>query len=135
MDNTDYFDIVTGMLRVDILALYLFIICLDNVLRTSMDLMKENGFRLAKERSRRYFAQTNTNADYANKIALLANAPNQAKSLLHSLEGAAGGIGFHVNANKTEYMCFNQRDDIFTLKGGYWKLVYTPWKKHLINRE
>ena len=29
----------------------------------------------------------------------------------------AGGIGFHVNENKTEFMCFNQRSDISTLNG------------------
>ena len=37
--------------------------------------------------------------------ALLANAPTQAKSLLYSLEWAAGGIGLSVNAEKMEYMC------------------------------
>ena len=31
-----------------------FIICLDNVLRTTRDIMKDNCFKLAKERSRRY---------------------------------------------------------------------------------
>ena len=36
---------------------------------------------------------------------------------------AAGGIGLHVNAEKTEYMCFNQRGDISTLNGGPLKLV------------
>ena len=56
--DTDYFNIVAGMLQGDTLAPYLFIICLDNVLRTSTDLMKENGFKLAKKRSRRYPAQT-----------------------------------------------------------------------------
>ena len=39
-------------------------------------------------------------------------------SLLHFLERAAGGIDLHVNANKTEYMCVDQRGDISTLKGG-----------------
>ena len=39
--DTDYFDIVTGVLQGDILAPYLFIICLDCVLRTSIDLMKD----------------------------------------------------------------------------------------------
>ena len=43
--------------------------------------------------------------DYADDIALMANTPNQAESLLHSLEQAAAGIGLYVNANKTEYMC------------------------------
>ena len=61
-------------------------------------------------------------ADYADDIVLLANIPTQAKSLLHSLERAATGIGLHDNAHKTEYMCFNQRGDIST-KGGPLKLV------------
>ena len=91
--------------------------------RTSIDLMKEKGFKLTKEISRRYPAQINTDADYADDIALLANTPAQAESLLHRLERAAGGIGLYVNADKTEYMCFNQRGDTFTLKGGPLKLV------------
>ena len=41
--------------------------------------------------------------------ALLTNTPAQAKSLLHRLEQAAGGIGFYVNANKTEFMCFKHK--------------------------
>ena len=55
--DTDFFDIVAGVLQGDTLALYLFIISLDFMLRTSVDLMKENGFTLAKARSRRYLAQ------------------------------------------------------------------------------
>ena len=47
--------------------------------------MKDNGFKLAKERSRRYSAQTIMHADYADDIALLANIPTQAETLLHSL--------------------------------------------------
>ena len=39
--DTDYIDIVVGVLQGDTLALYLFIICLDYVLRTSIDLMKK----------------------------------------------------------------------------------------------
>ena len=71
--DTDYFDIVTGVLQGDILAPYLFIICLDYMLRTFIDLMKENGFKLAKERSRRYPSQTITDAFYADGITLKAN--------------------------------------------------------------
>ena len=112
---TDYFDIVTGVLQGDTLAPYLFIISLDYVLQTSIDLMKENSFTLAKARSRRYPTQTIKDADDADNISLLANTPTQAESLLHSLERAAGGIGLHVNADKTEYMCFNQMGDISTL--------------------
>ena len=121
--ETYCFNIVVGMLQVDALAPYLFIICLDYMLRMSIDLMKENGFKLAKERSKRYPAQTITDADYADDIVLLGNTPSQTKFLQHSLEQAGSGIGLHVNADKTEYMCFNQRGDITTLKGGPLKLV------------
>ena len=69
--DTDYFNIVAGVLQRDTLALYLFIICLDYVLRTSIDLMKENGFKLTKERKKKYPAQTITGTAYADDIALL----------------------------------------------------------------
>ena len=38
---TDEFDIVAGVLQGDALTLHLFIICIDNVLQTSIDLIKE----------------------------------------------------------------------------------------------
>ena len=112
--DTEYFDIVAGVLQVDTLALYLFIICLDYVLRTSIDKIRENG------KSRRYPPKTITDVDYADNIAILANTPNQAETLL---ERAAAGIGFHVNAHKTEYMCLNQAGDISTLEGTSLKLA------------
>ena len=111
--DTEYFDIVGGVLQGDTLAPYLFIIYLDYVLRTSIDKIRENGFELTKKRSRRYLAKTITDAD----------TPNQDETLLHSLEQAAAGIGLHVNAHKTEYMCFNQTSDISTLEGPSLKLV------------
>ena len=121
--DTEYFDIVAGVLQGDTLAPYLFIICLDYVLRTSIDKIRENGFELTKKRSKRYPAKTITDADYADDLALLANTPNQAETLLHSLERAAAGIGFHVNAHKTEYMCYNQTGNITTLDGASLRLV------------
>ena len=99
--DTDYFYIVAGVLQGDTLAPYHFIICIDYVLRTSIDKIKENGFELTKKRSRRYPAKTITNADYADDIAILADTPAQSEGLLRSLARAAGGIGFHVNAHKT----------------------------------
>ena len=107
--------------------------------------MKDNSFNLAKERSRRYPAQTITDADYADDITLLANTPNQAESLLHRLKRVAAGIDLHVNADETEYMCFNQRGDVFILKGSSLKLVEAEawtaidklsviWKSDLIDK-
>ena len=69
----------------------------------SIDKMKDNSFKQTKERSRRYTAHTIMDADYTGDIALLANTPAQAETLLHTLEEAAAGIGLHVNADKN--MC------------------------------
>ena len=55
--DTDYFDLVAGALQGDTLALYLYIISLDYVISKSIDKIKENGFKLTKERSRRYPAK------------------------------------------------------------------------------
>ena len=97
--DTEYFDIVAGVLQGDTLAPYLFVICLDYVLRTSIDKIKENGFERTKKRSRRYPAKTITDVDYADYIALLANTPNQAETLLHSLEQALASMSMHTKVN------------------------------------
>ena len=78
---------------------------------------------LKKARFRQYPAETITDVDYADDLALLANASAQAKSLLHSLEQAARGIDLHVNANKTKYVCFKWEGAISTLSSEYLKLV------------
>ena len=121
--DTEYFNIVAGVLQGDTLAPHLFINCLDFVLRTSNDKIRENGFELTEKRSRNYSAKTITDADYADNIAILANTPKQAETLLHSWERAAADIGPHVKAHKTEYMCFNQTGNISTLDGTSLKLV------------
>ena len=91
--------------------------------------MKDYSFKLAKER--RYSALTITDTDYTDDIALLANTPAQSKTLLYGLEQAAGDIGHHINVDKTEYMCFNQRGDISETCGQ----VHLPRKQCLINQE
>ena len=69
------------------LAPYMFVICLDYIIQTLIDLIKENGFTLKKKkaRSRRYPAEIMTGTDYADDLALLANIPTQAESLLDIL--------------------------------------------------
>ena len=76
--------------------------------------------RADKKRRRRNPTKTITDAD---DIAILANTPDQVETLLHSLERAAAGIGLHVNAHKTEYMCFNQTGYTSPLDGSSLKLV------------
>ena len=46
--DTDCFNIVAGVLQGDTLALYLFIICLDYVLKTSIDKIKKKWFQANK---------------------------------------------------------------------------------------
>ncbi len=85
------------------------------MLRTSIDKIKK--------RTVSSWQRKEADDDYADDIAILANAPTQAEALLHSLERSTAGIGLHVNAHKTEYMCFNQTGDISTLDGSSLKLV------------
>ena len=59
---------------------------------------------------------------YADDQILLPNTPAQAKSLLHSLQQATGGTDLYVNANKIEFMCFNQKGAISTQSGKSLKL-------------
>ena len=86
-----------------ILAPYLFILHLDYMLRTSIDLIKENGFTFKKK------AKSMTDADYTDDLRLLLQA--------------VGGIGLYGNINKTECMRFKQKGVISGLSGKPPKLV------------
>ena len=74
--------------------------------------MKDNDFKLTKERSWRYPAQTITDADYADDI--LANTPIRAETLLHILERADTSIDLYVNTHKTEYVLYSNRRHLNT---------------------
>ena len=52
--NTEFFDIIAGVLQGDTLAPYIFIICLDYVLRRAPDENKKLRLTLTKQKSRRY---------------------------------------------------------------------------------
>ena len=72
--------------------------------------------------------------NYTDDIALLANTLAHARSLLHSLERTAGGIGLHINVDKIEYMCFYKN------QATKWFLetcvqIHLPPKQHLIYRK
>ena len=63
-----------------------------------------------------------------DNIVLPENTPTQTEFRMHSLEQTAGGIGLNMNADKTEYICLNQKREI-TLNGGSLNLVN---KSHLL---
>ena len=101
--DTDFFQIISGVLQGDTLAPYLFIICLDYALRISADKHKELGFTL-EHRSSRHPAKYMTDIDFADDIALLADNIADAEKLLHHIEAAAREVGLYINAKKTEFM-------------------------------
>ena len=115
--DTSFFDIKAGVLQGDTIAPYIFIICLDYVLRNSADSNKELGFTLSEARSRRYPAETITDADYADDIALMTDTISDATYLLHHIEKTAKEIGLYINANKTEFISYNQEGIIHSLEG------------------
>ena len=123
--DTDFFDIVAGVLQGDTLAPYLFIICLDYLLQTYVNLMTLyiNVFTLKKRRL--YLAESMTEAGYADYPAFLANTPVQAESLLHSRKQETGSIGLYVNISKTKFMCFR-------LKKSH---LYFKWQASKISRQ
>ena len=88
---------------------------------SSLKTSRDELINLMKEAEKRKKQNTTHTNNYGR--GLLANTLAQAETLLHSLERAAAGIGLHTNSDKTEYMCFNQRGDISTLKGVPLKLV------------
>ena len=62
-----------------------------------------------------------TDAGYTDDLALLANAPIQAKYLLHSLEKEAWGIGLCVM--QINFICFKKQGVISTLNNKPLKVV------------
>ena len=121
--DSHFFDTDAGVLLWNALAAYLFIHCLSYVLRTSIDLIKENDFIFKKSRSRRYLAQSMIDTDHSDDLTLYSNTPAQAESLLHSQEKAAGSIGHYVNSNKSDYIWNKQKGIISTINSKPQNLV------------
>ena len=59
-----------------------------------------------KARSKSEAAEIFTNTGKTNDLALFANTPAKAESLLQGLQQAAKVTVLYVNAVKTEFMCF-----------------------------
>ena len=102
VDDTDFLIIVTGALKRDSLATYLFI---DNVFPNSIYLMKENGFKLKK---------TQQTADDIPLKLFLMWTPEIIKCILQMnhfsldrLDWAAKKICLYVNSGETEITCIS----------------------------
>ena len=82
--TTNEFTIDTGVLQGDPLAPFLFIICLDYALRSSIS--NTDGLTLKRRRSRRHPATVLSDLDYADDIALLEDNIIAAQDLLLRVE-------------------------------------------------
>ena len=110
--DTPYFEIKTGILHNYTLAPFLFIICLDYILKTSLDNNRDICFTLTERKSRRYPAEQITDTDYADDIDVISNTLNDANTLLLKIESAAKEIGLCINTCKTEYININQNNNM-----------------------
>ena len=107
--ETDYFEILAGVLQGDTLAPYLFVIVIDFIMRKTIgDDSERLGFHLTKRKSRRVGPVVITDLDFADDIALITHEIDQAQELLTRLEQEAAKIGLHLNSKKTEGMLYNQ---------------------------
>ena len=97
--DTDFFNIVAGILQGEILAPYMFIVNQDYILQKINKSNKRKWFHIKRSR---WCPIEMIDTNYADDLVLLTNTPVRAKSQLHSLGQAVGGIGFYVNANKTD---------------------------------
>ena len=109
-------------------------------IRASSDILlwtPSHGWAKARQSARTYVHHLCANTGYSlEDLPLLTGCDtiwilkrgNESKNskvetLLYSLERTSAGIGLHVNADKTEYTCFNQRGNISTRMDGPFKQV------------
>ena len=86
-------------------------ICLDHVLKSSIDCSSNFGFILNKRRSQRHPSTYITKTDYADDTAITDDSMENIKHLLNQIEEKAKYIGLKINCCVTDYMSFNQKED------------------------
>ena len=122
--DTEFFEILAGVLQGDTLAPYLFIIASDYAMKQAVGNKSNLGFTLDRSRIRRNPAKVICDTDFEDDIALLSNTLEQAQLLLSRVETSAKHIGLYIDNSKTEYIKFNQGEgDLNALNGGSLKNV------------
>ena len=106
--DTEFINISGGVLQCDTLAPFLFIICLDYVLKKALDRHNDIRFTLIEKRIKRYPAIKMKDVDYADALAIVTDKTNEAIILLHKIEQAAKEIGLSINIGKTKFIRINQ---------------------------
>ena len=115
--NTDIFQVDTGVLQRDPLTQFLFSICLDYTLSTSI--FSFDGLNLKGRRNRRVPSEKLAEIAYADDIAVIEDTINKTESLFHKIETATQKNGLFLNASKNKAMHFNPsvKNHIHALNG------------------
>ena len=117
--ETDWFEILAGVLQGDTLAPFLFAIVIDYAMRQALEGKEEElGLIIERRRSRRCPPVVMTDTDFADDISLLSNEIIQAQESLRRVEIEAQKVGLHLNEKKTEAMVFNQEITPITSTNG-----------------
>ena len=117
--ETEYFDILAGVLQGDTLAPYLFILTLDYSLRRAICGREEElGFTLIPRKSRRVEPVMATDFDFADDIGLISDTAAKARGLLLAVESECRKIGLQLNSKKTKVMALNTEDKTVTTRDG-----------------
>ena len=86
-----------GILQGDTLVPFTFIVCLDYVLRKSLDAQTDLGFTLTQQTNSRYPYKKVTVASYADEFAVLSDQLKDKATLLRSAGSAASEIRLYIN--------------------------------------
>ena len=99
-ENTDFFEITTGVLQGDTAAPYLFTIVLEYALRIAFH-NPRLGFEVQPRKSSRHPAIHVTDLDFADDLAIVTEDVQHGQELLRALEDAAAEVGLIINCKKT----------------------------------
>ena len=103
---SESFEVCTGVLQGDVLALFLFITLVDYLLwKATSDL--DSGVVSHPRHSRRYPVKVLNDLNFADDIALLEFTLLWAQAQLTSTAAAAKDLGLIISVPKTEYMTVN----------------------------
>ena len=106
--DTECINILCGVVQCDTLAPFIFIICLDYVLKKALDRNNDLGFTLIARRRKIYPAIQITDMDYTDDLAIITDKINEAIILLNLIEHAAKEIGLSINTGKMKFISINQ---------------------------
>jgi hypothetical protein len=105
---TQEFVTEAGVLQGDVLAPFLFVMCLDVALRIALP-DDSDGFELERRRSSRYPAKKLSMMAFADDIVLISSCVTGAQKMLTSLENACLQVGLIINSDKTKAISLNSK--------------------------